>query len=88
MTILKIFTESNPFKQWRKIWGFRGQEVEWSELSRPVSERFSVFHWLAVQPLSRVWLCDPVDCTMPGFSVLYDLLKFAQIHVYWVGDDI
>ena len=56
MTVLKIFTESNPFKQWRKIWGFRGQEGEWSELPRRVSERFSVFYRLAVQSLSRVWL--------------------------------
>ena len=25
--------------------------------------------------------CDPMDCSMPGFSVLHDLLEFAQIHV-------
>lgn len=59
MTILKIFTESNPFKQWRKIWGFRGQEGEWSERSRPVSERFSVFHWLATAAKSCLTLWPP-----------------------------
>ena len=26
-------------------------------------------------------LCDPMDCSMPGFSVLRNLLGFAQIHV-------
>ena len=33
-------------------------------------------------------LCNPMDCSMPGFLVLYCLLKFAQIHVHWVGDAI
>ena len=34
---------------------------------------------------SRPTLCDPVDCSMPGFPVRY-LLEFAQTHVHWVGD--
>ena len=33
-------------------------------------------------------LCDPVDCNMPGFSVLQYLPEFAQTHVCWVGDAI
>ena len=33
-------------------------------------------------------LCDPMDCSMPGFPVLPCLLEFAQTHVHWVGDDI
>ena len=33
-------------------------------------------------------LCDPMDCSRPGFSVLYHLPEPAQIHVHWVGDDI
>ena len=33
-------------------------------------------------------LCDPMDCSMPGFSVLYYLPEFAQTHVHWVSDDI
>ena len=33
-------------------------------------------------------LCDPVDCSMPGFPVLHYLLVFAQTHVHWVGDAI
>ena len=33
-------------------------------------------------------LCDPMDCSMSGSSVLHYLLKFAQIHVHWVGDAI
>ena len=33
-------------------------------------------------------LCDPMDCTMPGFPVLHHLLELAQTHVHWVGDAI
>ena len=33
-------------------------------------------------------LCDPVDCSLPGSSVLHYLLEFAQIHVHWVGNAI
>ena len=27
-------------------------------------------------------LCDPMDCSMPGFPVLQYLPEFAQIHVH------
>ena len=33
-------------------------------------------------------LCDPMNCSMPGSSVLYYLLEFAQIHVHWISDSI
>ena len=33
-------------------------------------------------------LCDPVDCSMPGFPVLHQLPKFTQTQVHWVGDTI
>ena len=33
-------------------------------------------------------LCDPMDCSMPGFPVLHHLLEHAQTHVYWVRDAI
>ena len=32
--------------------------------------------------------CDPMDCNMPGFPVLYCLLECAQTHVHWVSDAI
>ena len=31
-------------------------------------------------------LCDPMDCSPPGSSVLHHLPEFAQIHVHWVHD--
>ena len=33
-------------------------------------------------------LCDPVDCSTPGFPVLPYLLEFVQTHVHWVDDAI
>ena len=33
-------------------------------------------------------LCDPMDCSMPGFPVLHYLLEFAQTHMHWVDDAI
>ena len=42
----------------------------------------------SVQWFSRVWLCDPMDCSMPGFSVYHQLPELAQTHVHWAGDAI
>ena len=33
-------------------------------------------------------LCDPMDCSTPGFPVLHYLLEFVQTHGYYVGDAI
>ena len=41
-----------------------------------------------VQSLSQVRLCDHMNCSKPGFSVLHCLLQFAQTHVHWAGDVI
>ena len=37
---------------------------------------------VVVQSLSQVRLCDPVDCSVPGFPVPHHLLEFAQTHVH------
>ena len=31
-------------------------------------------------------LCDPMDCSTPGFPVFHHLLELAQTHVHWVSD--
>ena len=33
-------------------------------------------------------LCDPMDCSTPGFPVLHYLPEFAQTHVHLVDDSI
>ena len=39
-------------------------------------------------PQSCPTLCDPMDCSTPGFPVLYHLLGFAQIHIHCINDVI
>ena len=38
--------------------------------------------------VSHVRLCDPMDCSTPGFPLLHYLPEFAQTHVHWVSDAI
>ena len=37
---------------------------------------------------SCLTLCDPMDCSMPGFPVLHYLPEFAQTYIHWVSDVI
>ena len=53
------------------------------ELSKSVHFQFS-----SVQSLSRVRLCDPTDCSMPGLPVHHQLLGFTQTHAHRVSDPI
>ena len=46
---------------------------------------FSQFSSVAQSCLT---LCDPMDCSMPGFPVHHQLPEIAQTHVHRVGDAI
>ena len=37
---------------------------------------------------SCLTLCDPMDCSKPGFLVLHHLLELAHTHVHWLSDAI
>ena len=37
---------------------------------------------------SVVSLCDPMDCSTPGFPVHHQLPEFTQTHAHWVSDAI
>ena len=37
---------------------------------------------------SVMTLCDPMNCSTPGFLALYSLPDFTQTHVHWVSDAI
>ena len=39
-------------------------------------------------PQSCLTLCDPMDCSTPGFPVHHQLPEPARIHVHWIGDAI
>ena len=42
--------------------------------------------FVVVQSLGHVQLCDPMDCSLPGFPVLHRLPEYAQIHILCVAD--
>ena len=33
-------------------------------------------------------LCDPMDCTTPGFPIHHQCLELTQTHVHRVGDAV
>ena len=37
---------------------------------------------------SYLTLCNPMDCSMPGFPVHHQILELTQTHVRQVGDAI
>ena len=45
-------------------------------------------HWCCSVAQLCLTLCNLMDCSTPGFSVLRHLLEFAQSHVHWVSDAI
>ena len=46
------------------------------------------FHISSVQLLSRVQLCDPMNCSTLGLPVHHQLPEFIPTHVHRVGDAI
>ena len=44
--------------------------------------------WVSSVTQSCVWLCNSMDCSMPGLPVHHQLPDLTQTHVHWVGDVI
>ena len=49
---------------------------------------FTVCYWISSLTQSCPTLCDPMDCTTPGFPVHHQLPELTQTHVRWVGDAV
>ena len=60
----------------RGAWWATVHKVAESDITEHINILF------VVQSLSQVRLCDPVDCSVPGFPVPHHLLEFAQTHVH------
>ena len=62
------------------------------DINRLLSFIFLKFSFLnivvAVQSLSCLTLCNPMDCSTPGLPVHHQLPEFTQTHVHWVSDAI
>ena len=48
----------------------------------------SLYQFSSVQSLSRVWLFDPMNCSMLGLPVHHHFPEFTQTHVHRVCDAI
>ena len=49
---------------------------------------WNLSHWFSSVTQSCPTLCNPMDCSMPGFPVHHQLPEFAQTHVHWVNNAI
>ena len=61
-----------------------------SSIQQSVKPRMSIsnHHCRRSVAQSCPTLCDPMDYSTPGFSVLHWLLEFVQIHIHWLSDAI
>ena len=66
--------------------------LQGSPLFNCLSLKSSLFFKRAFQFSSVAQLCptvcDPIDCSPPGFPVHHQLLELVQTHVHWAGDAI
>ena len=85
----------HEFKQTLGASGGQRRLVHWSpwvhnELDLATEQHFSSGEGVSVSSASQscLTLCDPMDCSTPGFPVHHQLLEHAQTHVHRVGDAI
>ena len=93
-----LWTTYNCFTFLFISWVYRVGSLEWSILSTHrdglvMSEDTSFLRGFSSVQFSSAaqlcpTLCDPVNCSTPGFPVLHYLLEFAQTYVHWVSDTI
>ena len=77
---LLVFERKTEYMTWNLIDSVRKRK-EWEE---NVHGRIQFNSVTQLCPT----LCDAMDCSRPGFPVLYYLLEFAQTHVHWISDAI
>ena len=66
------------------------QVATFQQSGGPVSEKREVEvmgrQWWSLPQPGPGWLCDPMDCSTPGFHVFHHLLELAQTLVHWVSN--
>ena len=53
-----------------------------------LSRLLATFSQFSSVSQSCLTLCDPMDCSMPGFFVHHQLPELTQTHIHWVDDAI
>ena len=71
--------------KWHPTLLFRMLESSWRDLHTSREKELSPFLCLFCPCCSGtklcLYLCDPMDCSTPGYPVLHYLPEFTQIHV-------
>ena len=65
-------------------------EIQWGAMkTRSTNWSLSILYCYccSVAQLSLI-LCNPIDCSIPGFPVLHHLSQLAQTYGHWVSDAI
>ena len=75
---------------WAIFHGITKGQTQLKQLSTHTHARYKAnilfsVHFSSVAQ-SCVTLCDPMNCSMPGFPVHHQLWAFAQTHVHQVDD--
>ena len=68
-------------------WKFRYMDRTLTSSAKNWKIKYSICFCCSVAK-SCLTLCNPMDCSTPGFPVLHYLLEFAQTHVHWLSDAI
>jgi len=74
-----------------ELWDEAKIEQNWQTDSIWILSRSleSLNQFSSVQLLNCAWtLCDPMNCSTPGFPVHHQLPESTQTHVHWIGDAI
>ena len=77
------FADKGSYSQ---SYGFSSSHVWMWELDH--KEGWALKNWCLQTVVLEKTVGSPMDCSIPGFSVLLHLPECAQTHVHWVGDAI
>ena len=71
------------------LWRIDSKQAQWSSHEHGWGlQSFSLWVQFSSVTQSYLTLCDPMDCSTPGFPVHHQPPEFTQTHVHWVGDAI
>ena len=90
----EIYSSVSETLKWIfSLWILHGSFYLWD-----CEQRTNKLHWDAVVDTYKaqfssvaqlcLTLCDPTDCSMPGFCVYHELLEATQTYVHPLGDTI
>ena len=85
LQLYKPQTETHWSDGWTEYWQ--------SVLFREILVMLSLYNRVMTQSFSSVaqsclTLCNPMNCSMPGFPVFHQLPECAQTHIHRIGDAI